>query len=323
MVSSNLATLLASRRALFNQLVADARHRWPSLDLGAFSQFVRETLDPLCLAVDGTDPAATGAACEVAFELGLQLVAHGQAGPRARQPWVDTAWRTLAPPLAPLLRREPQAVLGTVANAVLRMAEQPGVHLQAWIDSLASHGAHCASVQQLRTLGAVAAWRAGMAQMREPALRALDTLPAALAAGVLGAAADSADALSARLRADRWYHPQPGTLVSHRLGAFSGFGGAFATPPQVRATAQGFVVRSGDQHFLLLADAFGAALLPAHAEEFAAARTQALPAASAERLAAQHLPATATRHEMQATAGDAGIVLFSAWSHVLHVLPPQ
>jgi len=323
MVSPTLATLLASRRALFNQSVADARHRWPSLDMGAFSQFVRDTLDPLCLAVDGDDPAATGAVCEVAFELGLQLVAHGQAGPRARQPWVDIAWRTLAPTLAPLLRREPQAVLGTVANAVLRMAEQPGVALQAWIDNLARHGAHCASVQQLRTLGAVAAWRAGMAQMREPALHALDALPVALAAGVLGAAADSADALPERLRADRWHHPQPGTPAGHSLGAFSGFGGPFPTPPQVRATAQGFVVRSGEQHFLLLADAFGAALLPAHADEFAAALAQALPAASAATLAQRHLPVTAVRHEMQASAGEAGIVLFSAWSHGLHVLPPQ
>ncbi|MBK0028197.1 hypothetical protein IAE57_18715 [Stenotrophomonas sp. S48] len=323
MVSPTLASLLASRRALFNQAVADARHRWPSLDLAAFSQFVRETLDTLCQAVDGEDPACTAQVCEVAFELGLQLVAHGQAGPRARLPWVDAAWCTLAPALAPLLRREPQAVLGTVANAVLRMAEQPGVRVDAWIASVAAHGAHCSSVQQLRDLGALAAWRAGMAQLREPVLQQLDSLPLAVTAAIIGAPAASVDDLLARLGADRWYHPAPSAAVGHSTGAFTGFGGSFSTPPLVRATPQGFVIRSGEQHFLLLADAFGAALLPAHAEEFDAAPTGALPAATAARLAEQHLPHAAAHHQVQAVASDAGIVLFSAWSHALRVLPPQ
>jgi hypothetical protein len=64
------------------------------------------------------------------------------------------------------------------------------------------------------------------------------------------------------------------------VGAFSGFGGVFAVPPEVRVNEEGFIVKSGERYNLLIADAFGAVLLPASEEEFSAA-TKSLPGNSA------------------------------------------
>jgi hypothetical protein len=52
------------------------------------------------------------------------------------------------------------------------------------------------------------------------------------------------------------------------VGSFTGFGGQFAMPPEIRAAGEVFFVKSGDRHFLLIADAYGAVLQPAGADEF-------------------------------------------------------
>lgn len=317
--------MLGARRTLLNQAVADARHRWPSLDMAAFSSFVTHTLDPLCQAVHRHDPAATMGACEAAFGIGLELVAQGHAGPKARLPWVDQAWRSLAPAVAPLLAGEPRETLGTISNAVIRLGSTPGVRTPQWIDAMAAHAGACGTLLALRDLGALCAWQAGMVQLRTPTLASLHALPAPLVAAVLGADAGDPAGLRARLQQDRWWNPQHGGVdpAGHRVGGFTGLDGPFAEPPQVRAVADGFVVLSAGQHFLLLADAFGAVLLPAGANEYAAARTDGPAAGAIARLGVQWMAPALTKDDLCAVAGPAGIVLFSPWSHHVHVLPPQ
>ncbi|MEG0184686.1 MAG: hypothetical protein RR704_14665, partial [Stenotrophomonas sp.] len=104
----------------------------------------------------------------------------------------------------------------------------------------------------------------------------------AAVAAVLGLqGAGNISAVRTQLQQDRWWHPQRATvdLRGHRVGGFTGLDGPFPAPPQVRAMAEGFVLESAGQYFLLLADAFGAVLLPAEANEYAAAGTDS-PAAA-------------------------------------------
>jgi hypothetical protein len=76
-----------------------------------------------------------------------------------------------------------------------------------------------------------------------------------------------------RLQQDPWFDPvQPaarGLRATHEVGGFTGFGGPFAQPPEVRAYSDGFVLRSADRYWYLCADAFGAVLYVGSAEEFA------------------------------------------------------
>lgn len=324
-VSTLLADVLAARRAVLNQAVADARHRWPGLDMAAFSGFVSGTLDPLCQAVQRHNPSATLRIVEAAFELGLELVAQGHAGPKARLPWIDLAWRSLAPAVAPLLVLDPRETLGTISNAVVRLGSSPGVRVAQWIDAMAAHAGDCASLPALRDLGALCAWQAGMVQLRTPALACIDALPTDTVAAVLGIAAGDLPSARAQLQQDRWWNPRHGKVdpSGHRIGGFSGLDGTFPAPPQVRATAEGFVVESAGQYFLLLADAFGAVLLPADLAEYTAASGSGPAPGVIARLGVQWMAPALSKDNLAAVSGPAGIALFSPWSHHVHVLPPQ
>src|SRR5690606_21037763 len=134
--------------------------------LPAFAGFVEHTLDEVCQTVERVDASATSGVCEVGFELGLDLVAQGYAGPKARLPWVDEAWRSLAPSVAPLLVREPLETLGAIANAAVHLGSVADIRVAEWISLMATLAGQCDSVQALRDLGAVCAWRAGMTHMR-------------------------------------------------------------------------------------------------------------------------------------------------------------
>lgn len=326
MVSPVLANVLAARRPLFNQRVAEARHRTPSMDTAAFSGFVTTTLDPLCQAIHLADEQSTVASIEVAFDIGLELVAQGLAGPAARAPWVDCAWQQLAVPTAHLIAASPVDALGTITNAVVRLCSVPGVRVQAWIDDMAAIAPRCRTLQQLRSVGALCAWRAGMAHLRMAALEQAALIEPALAAEAMSAPDQSWIQLETHLRNDRWWHPKHGVQeMGHAVGGFSGFGGPFATPPSARACANGFVVCSGDRHFLVIADAFGAVVLPATATEFAAANDKDLidvPVTPAGvnvrgRDVAVRMPGEAAK---VAVSSDS-VALFSPWTHVLHVVP--
>lgn len=324
-VSAVLAELLAARRSVLNQAVADARHRWPGLDMAAFSAFVTQTIDPLCQAIQRHHPSATQSACEAAFEIGLELVAQGHAGPKARLPWVEQAWRSLAPALAPLLADAPRETLGTISNAVVRLGAIPDIRVAQWIHAMAAHAGVCTSLPELRDIGALCAWQAGMVQLRRPALARIDALPANTVAAVLGIDAGDLASVRVQLEQDRWWNPRQGSvdLRGHRVGSFSGLDGAFPAPPQVRAAAEGFVVESAGGYFLLLADAFGAVLLPASAAEYAAGSSSGPAPDVTARLGVQWMAPALSKDNLCAVSGASGIALFSPWSHHVHVLPPQ
>ncbi|BDU21748.1 hypothetical protein [Dyella sp. GSA-30] len=325
MVSPLLANVLAARRPLFNQRVAEARHRAPQLDMAAFSGFVTDTLDPLCRAIGKVDEQATVAVVEVAFEIGLGLVAQGLAGPAARSPWVDRAWQQLASPMTPLLVQSPADALGTVTNAVVRLCGVPGVRVDAWIADMAALTPRCQKLQELRSVGALCAWRAGMAHLRQAALEQAAAIDPALAAAAMGAPNQSWSDLEARLRADRWWRPIDGIEAQGQtVGGFTGFGGPFATPPVARACTDGFLVQSGERHFLVISDAFGAVVLPATAGEFAGADAGTINVSVTPtgvnvqgREIAVRLPGDAAKAAM----GVDSAALFSPWTHTLRVLP--
>jgi hypothetical protein len=122
-------------------------------------------------------------------------------------------------------------------------------------------------------VGQILAWRAGAAHFRAGAIAAAAGLPEALALAAFGVAdAGSWADLRERIARDPWWRAPDGVgLAQREIGAFIGLGGSFGAPPEVRAAPGGFFVHSAGQHFLLLADAYGAVLMSATAGEFAQA----------------------------------------------------
>ncbi len=323
MVSPVLARTLASGRPHFNERVAEARHRMPGFDVEAFRGFVAGELDVVATAVEAAMPERVGDAVQVAWDLGIDLVGQALFGAGARLPWVGQAWRTLVPGLGARIAAEPFAVLAALTNAAVRLGGSPGVRMDQWLALMQAAGPECDSVDTLRLAGAVCGWRAGMVPLRAAALDALMRLPPTLARHCLGAPAPLAPAAIAdALRADRWSPRVAGDAAAAGwvLGGFSGFGGPFALPPQLRATAAGFVAQCGERHFLVQADAFGAAVVASTRAEFdaAAATTEPLPGMRAVALAARlGIPEDGLR----VVANGDSLAVASPWSHRLHVGP--
>lgn len=316
-VSAPLARALAAGRSRFNARAAEVRHRHPGFDDAAFAGFVGSALDRVVQAVDAVAPERVHAVAIAGYDMALDLVAQGLAGPGARQPWVDRVWLELAPCNAGLLAAQPQAVLGALGNAVIQLGQWPQVRVADWLQWMTALAGEVAGLAQLRALGQLLAWRAGMAHYRRGALAAANILPPALALAALDAdPASDWPALRDALLADPWHGAQNLPDSGVQIGAFSGFGGHFAQPPELRAADEGFMVRSADRHRLLLADRHGAVLLPASAAEFEAASTSQV-TAPPQHVAALGWP----RDSLLAVADVHTLALSSPCTHAIALFP--
>lgn len=304
-----LARELAAARPRFNAVVAAARRARTGFDVEALAAAVRDRLDPLAAAVEQVAPDRTAAAVEGGFALTVTLVDAGLSG--ERRALVDRAWAEVAVPLAAVVAERPDAVLAMLTNAVLTVGATVGARVGEWIGRMATL-APLLTGDTLAAAGQVAAWRAGLAHYRAGALAAADALPERLALAALGASGSWTE-VRAALAADRWWTPD-GSAASIRFGGFTGFGGPFAAPPDVRPGPDGFVVRAGERTGLIVADAFGATLHPASADEFDRAQS----ASPAGALAcASGLPEDGLRC---ATNTDS-IAFASPWSHFVEIAP--
>jgi hypothetical protein len=321
MISSAFASILASGRAQFNGRAAEARRRFPSLDMAAFGAFLHDGVDPLVVAVAAAAPERVGSATLAAYDMALELVGHGLAGPAAKNSFVNTVWRELAPQFSPLLAMAPVEVLGMLSNAAIHIASVAGARPAQWQGELAALAAQIATLAQLRAVGQVLAWRAGVAHFRQGALAAADTLPPALALAAFGEPGAHWPQVHAQLMANPWR----GNADGREFGSFSGLGGDFGTPPQVRATNDGFVVRSGERHYLLVADAYGAVLHSATAQEFEQAQT-GMQADVRLDGATVHLGARSIALDLPAgdialAANAHTLAITSPWTHAIRLLP--
>ncbi|AQR68867.1 hypothetical protein BZG29_11350 [Janthinobacterium sp. LM6] len=321
MISPAFAAILASGRAQFNARAAEARRRFPALDMAAFGAFLQDGVDPLVAAVSAAAPERVGGLTLAAYDMALELVGHGLAGPAAKNPFLNTVWRELAPSFAPLLATAPVDVLGMLSNAAIHISSVAGARPAQWQAGMAAVAPQVGSVAQLRAVGQVLAWRAGVAHFRQGALAAADTLPHALALAAFGEPGAQWPQVHAQLRD----YPWRGNAEGREFGSFSGLGGDFATPPLVRATQDGFVVRSAERHYLLVADAYGAVLHSATAQEFELAQT-GVPASVRLDGATVHVGARSIALDLPtcdiALAANAHtLAITSPWTHAIRLLP--
>lgn len=262
-ISAPLAQVLAAERARFNALFVDARHRYPTLDSAAFTKFLETVVDRIVTSAAAIAPGRVATVTGVAYSLALELIGQGLAGPAARTDAANRAWSELAPRYARLVVEQPLAVLGALTNASLNVEKTPSARVGEWLQLMGDLAPRVETIPQMRIVGQVAAWVAGVAHLRRGALHAADSLPEAISLAATGAepAARWTD-VKAKLMHDPWWSPRQADSAPIRhgveLGQFSGFGGLFHRPPEARACKEGFVLKSEARYYLLIADVFGA-----------------------------------------------------------------
>lgn len=270
MISRAYADVLAAGRSGFNSRVREAQRIFPAFRADAFLWFLEAGVDGVALAVEQVDRSRLPSAVLAAYDVALELAGRSLVGPSARSQVLAEAWRGLFPRLAHLIAAQPAQVLRMLSNAIIHLEGIGGARIGQWTGELAALAPHLESGEQLRVAGQVLAWRAGAAHFRAGAIAAAAALPEALALRAFGAHGwDSWQAFRSGVENDPWWAgSDPHALSERHVGCFSGFGGHFAMPPEVRAAGDVFFVKAGDRHFLLIADAYGAVLQPAGAEEF-------------------------------------------------------
>ncbi|MCB0926718.1 MAG: hypothetical protein U0R77_13135 [Mycolicibacterium insubricum] len=111
----------------------------------------------------------------------------------------------------------------------------------------------------LRSVAALAAWRAGVVRLREDALSRAAGLAPEVTEAALGLPPGTGASFLAGQAVDPFHFPGAEALVGV-AGGFRGFGGPWLQPPEeVRTTGTGTVeVRTGSQWWQVRCDVFGA-----------------------------------------------------------------
>ena len=275
MLATPLADFLRLHRAACNARFAAARRLWPRLDAADFSLFLRDQFSPLAQSLDGLE---SHAALTQAYELGLQLVAEKLAGPSAVTTEINALWVNVFPEIAAHIANAPRPILGSLSNAVHHLSSTPDTRLDQWRSRLLELAPRCKNADELLVTAQVLAWRAGLSHFRASSLTAADNLPPDLALELLEAPAGEhwPEVRDAHL-SDPWFGYQPPVSTDRHIGMFRGFGGLFLTPPLVTRSGSQILVRSGDESWILVADAFGATFHRASPEEIHRAVSVSIP----------------------------------------------
>jgi hypothetical protein len=233
----------------------------------------------------------------------------------------------VAPRCGVLLVRHPEQLLAMLSNAVVQLQKFVPARTVDWLDAMTRLAPQATSIEEMRTLGQLLAWRVGVAHFRVSALEASRRLPEALALAAFDLPADGQwRSVCEAMLADPW-HGSPPAGAGIMFGAFTGFGGDFAEPPALAAADEGFWVRSGERYFLLVADRYGALLHGASAEEFShAAQAAALPphvALSDKRLTlgGRTLDLDLPAGSIVITCNAHTVAVSSPYTHAIRLLP--
>lgn len=329
LVSPPFARILSAGRGHFNARVAEARRRSPGFDSEAFGTFLLATVDPLISAIDEIAPARTAPVALQAYDIALSLATQRLLGPQSRYPLIGEVWSKLFPLLSRQIAEEPNDILGVLSNAALYLCTTPDLRGEEWLQHMLQWAPTTANGAELRALGQVLAWRAGAAHFRSGALDAASTLPESLAIAAVGAKPGvSWLAVRDQFMASPWWAPDADIDASRHVGDFTGFGGTFSQPPEVRRCASGFWVKSGNRFSLLIADIWGAVLHPASPEEFASAQPplwENLPILKGNRLLfgekSRELDLPPEGLSVVCNATTAAVT--SIYSHQIHLFPLQ
>lgn len=262
-ISAEFAQLLRAGRPQFNARVAEAHHRYRGFNTDVFSQFLQECVDPVIVCMDAEN---RGAFASSAFDIALDIVGRELAGVHPRGKLLAAFWQDTLPTLTSTMADRPALLISALCNALFNLEALPAARPNQWLELLRKYGNSLTAPDDLLQLGVLAAWRAGAAHFRLPALQAATRLPH-IACALLDLAPESDMQEQLRMAEHNpWLIARSGKALE--IGAFTGLGGQFAEPPEVRATHDGFMVKSGDRCFQLIADGFGAVLLPAPQAEF-------------------------------------------------------
>lgn len=328
MISQELTAALDARRAELNARFRAVGTLHSHLNRERFMSFVRDCMDPLIVKIHRQVPEAVHAVVAAAYDAGLQLIAARATEEPEQRDLIRLAWREALPAKPHFVAANPTQIIASVNNALLQIAAVDKGAAANWLRELIRMSAHCESSDEFLNCGQVLAWTSGLAHFRSGALELLQAMRDPLVQAIFDVEQPASE-LRAQLHGSRWFSPRHrvGSVdVLSKVGAFRGFGGTFLEPPSAAAHADGWVIRSGSEHWYLIADAFGHSLHRATAEEWQHAErtsTRSRAQFAGTRLLDAKLDIADAGAITSAAAWDGAIACTTALSHQVIIVAPQ
>ena len=177
---------LREEREALNARVAARRLAGVPFQPDVLLVHLQTAVDPIVRAVHAIFPERVRSVVVALFEASLDLLEASLLGPQAKLPHVNRTWHELLPAVPRLLALEPLRVAGCLSNAAAFVGSQKGTQPEAWLARMVALAPYCESVAQLLDGGKIAAWQAGVVQIRGAALRTALALSPPVAARALG-----------------------------------------------------------------------------------------------------------------------------------------
>lgn len=255
-----LASVLESNRSVLNARFADVAAGLNESDRDQlatrYSRSLIEVVDPVVRKLE------QGTLNSVAFE--LTKIALDLSASRVMSDVISVGWQRLIPLASQLLATSAPRFLAGVTNALTNIESVGTARPLVWIENLERvlHVRKDLSIEMFERVGVLAAWRSGMPNYREAAMRHLGSLDAQVASLAIGCTNELSTEHFARTVSEPWFDPSTGQSISQpiRVGNFRGLGGQFERPPVIVAGVTEAIVTDGTTDWHLLADHVGAFL---------------------------------------------------------------
>jgi len=257
MMDGPLAQSLRRQRDVLNARFAIAE-RQMTIDRDVFSDALMHVAKPLFDGLHPADDKLFDRCSTVVFDAVLRLTGlgyfahHGELADELAQ---------LFQACAELLARAPRRTVTSLIHALLRVKQQNPRQCRLWVEKFAACAGTATTVDQLRDLAVVLAWRSGLAQYRTPALARLDHLKTASTKIIFDQSCESSEDYISKLTAHPWPPQQVSRCVA-AIGGYSGLAGTFRDMPGISVLDDSVIISSGDGHWRLYADRFGHFLEP-------------------------------------------------------------
>ncbi len=260
---SAMSRELAANREVFNAMFKARKGLNRTLQADDFYEVLGEVVAPVVEAVDrqNIDVATT---VRTLFSVALTLTQRSLLGPKSRHEFVTRAWRELLTQTPWLVAEHTQDVAIAVSNAAYNLGLRTEDIQERWLQTMLEVAVEKPDLKAFLDAGIVAAWSAGMAHWRKPALEAWGRLDPKLARVTLRLNVD--DSTPIEVLRQHLVHvfqrpagtDDPSLQIVYRTGGFRGFAGPFLAPPKVYASGDRVFAVDSTGHHMIFADAFGA-----------------------------------------------------------------
>ncbi len=265
--------VLQEEREQINQRFKMVSLSGSPLDAAAFKVHLAQHVAPIAKAVHECFPERTRVVTLSLVDISLELFRSGYWGKESRLPDLDRLWIDILPTLGRFVARDPQRVVGSLSNGLIQLAQHNTEAAGKWLSRLGEVQSQCNSIHELLDAGRVLAWLCGKADLRQQSLGLLNALPRALALQLLQITEAPSDdqwrTLIEQWERDRWLSSHDGSIlrsqyaslrIVQRVGAFTGYGGLFRSPPCAYVKEGQLSVSDGRSSWRVIADCHGCVL---------------------------------------------------------------